>query len=98
MARPLPKTKAPALAKYTRICASSSGVATTARHAGTRRLSQAGGACATRAATPGHESNAPAPCKVDPLHPILRDRELGELVRGEHDDTDHRGAHAVEGR
>ena len=52
MASPLPKTKAPALAKKHRIWASSSGVAATARHAGAERLSHAGGAWATIATTP----------------------------------------------
>ena len=52
MARPLPKTNAPALAKNHKIWPSTSGVATTTKHAGAERFNQAGGACTTMAARP----------------------------------------------
>ena len=52
MARPLPKTKAPAFAKNQRICARSSGVTARATHTGAERLSHAGGPWATITATP----------------------------------------------
>src|SRR5438309_10648036 len=52
IARPLPKTKAPAFAKNHRICPSTSGVAATTKHAGAECLSQAGGACANIATRP----------------------------------------------
>ena len=57
MARPLPKTKAPALAKNQRIWPRTSGVAATMKHAGAERLSHAGGAWATIAVTP-HSRNS----------------------------------------
>ena len=51
MASPLPKTKAPALAKNRRICRSRSGVTATMRHAEAGGFGQAGGTWATIAIT-----------------------------------------------
>src|SRR6267143_7288903 len=109
IARPLPKTKAPAFAKNHRICPSTSGVAATTKHAGAERLSQAGGACATIATRPQVTKSQRISDSVprrdhghhredQPLQLVLGHGQLGELVGGDGDDADHGGADAVEHR
>ena len=109
MARPLPKTNAPALVKNQRIWARRSGVTATARHAGAARR-EPGRRRLRDDRDHAAQQEQPEDLRLGPrgddghhredgpLQPVLRQRQLGQLVGGQRDDADDGGADAVERR